>query len=180
VTIRAATSYDVAAVAALHVAAWRAAYRGIIPDDHLAALEVRDFEASHRARLEDPRMEFLVADDRGVVRGFAILGRSRDADVAGDGELHAIYVDPAAWGQGHGAALMRESMTRLRSLGFARSRLWVLRDNVRARRFYEKHRWEPDGTEKPRTIGVSLVEVRYRTIGQETGFSNAPTAGASA
>lgn len=156
-------SDDVAAVAALHVAAWRAAYRGIIPDDFLAALDVKDYEARHRARVGDPTLEFLVADGGGGVRGFAILGRSRDADAAADGELFAIYVDPAAWGEGHGAALMRESMTRLLALGFTRSRLWVLRDNFRARRFYERHGWEADGVEKLRTIGVPLVEVRYRT-----------------
>lgn len=139
-------------MAALHVAAWRAAYRGIIPDDFLAALDVGDYEARHRARLGDAGQEFLVAEDAGSVHGFAILGRSRDAGVSADGELFAIYVDPGAWGRGHGAALMRESMARLRALGFERSRLWVLRDNQRARRFYEKHGWQPDGAEKERTI----------------------------
>jgi RimJ/RimL family protein N-acetyltransferase len=41
----------------------------------------------------------------------------------------------------------------------------VLRTNARARRFYEKAGWAPDGTTKTDTIGdgtVELVEVRYR------------------
>ena len=150
-----------AAVAALHVAAWRAAYRGIIPDDFLAALDVHDYERRHRSRIGEPSIEFLVSDGDQGVRGFAILGHSRDADLPADGELFAIYVHPDSWGQGHGAGLLRRSMSRLHANGFERSRLWVLRDNVHARSFYEKHGWERDGAEKQRTIGIPLVEVRY-------------------
>ena len=41
--------------------------------------------------------------------------------------------------------------------------LWVLADNERARRFYKRHGFEPDGVEKIEEIGGKpLTEVRYR------------------
>src|SRR5437870_7004792 len=39
-SIRDATRADARAIAEIHVAAWRAAYRGLIPDDYLASLSV--------------------------------------------------------------------------------------------------------------------------------------------
>ena len=43
-------------------------------------------------------------------------------------------------------------------------RLWVLRDNARARRFYEGHGWRADGTER---VAGGVVEVRYRRAPDE-------------
>jgi RimJ/RimL family protein N-acetyltransferase len=41
--------------------------------------------------------------------------------------------------------------------------LWVLRDNERARRFYERAGWSFDGTEKEDVVaGATVTEVRYR------------------
>ncbi len=40
ITIRRARPADAAAIGAVHVAAWRSAYPGILPDDYLARLSV--------------------------------------------------------------------------------------------------------------------------------------------
>ena len=41
--------------------------------------------------------------------------------------------------------------------------LWVLEANTRARRFYEKAGFAPDGTSKPADLfGVMLPKLRYR------------------
>jgi RimJ/RimL family protein N-acetyltransferase len=41
--------------------------------------------------------------------------------------------------------------------------LWVLEDNPRARRFYEREGWSPDGEAKSDAfLGVRVNEVRYR------------------
>jgi hypothetical protein len=40
--------------------------------------------------------------------------------------------------------------------------LWVLRDNARARRFYERSGFRADGVEEPYEVaGVAVPEVRY-------------------
>jgi GNAT superfamily N-acetyltransferase len=56
-----------------------------------------------------------------------------------------LYVLPEQWRRGVGATLMQAGMQELRDLGMREAILWVLRDNLRARRFYEQLGWTPDG-----------------------------------
>ncbi|HUZ14719.1 MAG TPA: GNAT family N-acetyltransferase, partial [Gaiellaceae bacterium] len=101
----------------------------------------------------------LVAEEGGVVVGFAWTGDSRDEP--GKGELFAIYVVPEAWGSGAGSALMASALEALRS--YSSATLWVLEDNPRARRFYEREGWSLDGGRRDEEfLGVTVAEVRYR------------------
>ncbi len=70
---------------------------------------------------------------------------------------------PEAWGSGAGSALMAAVIAALRANGFAAAHLWVLEDNPRARRFYEREGWSPaDGRRREEFLGVPVTEVRYR------------------
>jgi GNAT superfamily N-acetyltransferase len=161
-TIRLATVADAAAIARIKVETWRAAYRDLLPEEHLAGMDVAHHTERWRSILAG-ESETLVACNDAVV-GFASVGRSRDADANADtGELLAMYVQPSDWSSGAGRALMLAAEDRLRAAGFRTATLWVLRDNVRARRFYECASWSHDGTTKSETIGArDVVEVRYR------------------
>ena len=87
-------------------------------------------------------------------------GASRDEDEIG--ELYAIYVDPDAWSTGAGRALMASAEKRLAAEWDA-ALLWVLEENPRARVFYERAGWAPDGVRKAEErFGVRAPEVRYR------------------
>lgn len=55
--------------------------------------------------------------------------------------LMGLYVAPEEWGSGVAALLHDDALERLRSAGCAEARLWVLDDNGRARRFYERRGW---------------------------------------
>jgi hypothetical protein len=56
----------------------------------------------------------------------------------------------------------RGASDRLVELGFEAAMLWVVKGNARARRFYEREGWTPDGTEKRHRFGDQLVpELRY-------------------
>ena len=84
--------------------------------------------------------------------------------VAVDGEwLEAMYVLPSAWGGGLADELHAAALDQLRAHGAMRARLWVLELNGRARRFYERHGWQPDGTTRevefpphPTDLGYAL------------------------
>jgi GNAT superfamily N-acetyltransferase len=103
---------------------------------------------------------FLAESDAGVV-AFVSVGPSRDDDA--QGELYAIYALPEAWGRGLGHALMAPALESLRESGHRDAILWVLDDNPRARRFYEREGWTFDGTEKVEEfLGKNVREVRYR------------------
>ena len=66
-------------------------------------------------------------------------------------------------GTGVGAALMRQALADMRARGYRAALLWVLDANDRARRFYERFGWQPDGTVKEEQLwGAPAREVRYR------------------
>jgi ribosomal protein S18 acetylase RimI-like enzyme len=169
VTIRAATVDDARAIAEIHVAGWRFAYRGQMPDTLLDALSVDEREARWRQSIETPRTPevrtWVAAAADGRVAGFAMSGPERAKEpAAGVAEIYAIYVDPARLGSGMGRALMEMAVGDLRTRGFVDVVLWVLDTNERARRFYEAAGMAADGGTKRASFGgVELTEVRYRS-----------------
>lgn len=115
-----------------------------------------------RSLLGTERVDVLVAESEGRILGLAAIcpARDADADPAAVGELAAIYVDPPECGRGHGSALNRAALERLRATGFTEATLWVLSANAEARGFYEHHGWRLDGAEEHEPAG--LHKVRYR------------------
>jgi ribosomal protein S18 acetylase RimI-like enzyme len=80
----------------------------------------------------------------------------------------ALYVRPALIGSGVGRVLLHAVHQHAAAHGFRTMRLWVLRDNQRARRFYERAGYIWDGTVQDDDYdGVPVAEVRYRyaTVG---------------
>jgi hypothetical protein len=53
---------------------------------------------------------------------------------------------------------MQAGMQELRALGMRGATLWVLRDNLRARRFYEHLGWAPDGRTASEDYGGRRLE----------------------
>ncbi len=81
---------------------------------------------------------------------------------AGDvGELYALYVTPAWWSAGAGRALMASALAALRDDRYLRAVLWVLADNARARRFYTRAGFAPDGATNILAGLGGVLEVRY-------------------
>ena len=160
--VRAATPADARAIAAVHVGTWQEAYAHVFPAEFLDALSIdRRAEMWTRAATTAPE-DLLVATDDGRIIGFVCVGPSEDEE--GAGELYAIYVERSHWGTGAGAALMDAAVERLRAGGFAEAILWVLDDNPRARRFYERHGWRVDGRRRERIGEIEVDEVRYRLV----------------
>jgi ribosomal protein S18 acetylase RimI-like enzyme len=167
-TVRKARRDDAADIGAVHVRAWQHAYRGgLMPDAYLDSLSIEERSAQWDQALgrePRPRSARLVAeDDQGTVTGFIVAGPAdRDPDAA-EGEVYALNVEPSAWGQGAGRALLIAGMDHLRAAGFAEAVLWVHPDNERARRFYEAAGWHAEGAQRREEIfGVEVPEVRYR------------------
>lgn len=163
--VRPLVAADVDAVARLHVIVWQAAYRGLLPDAFLDAISVERRTVMWRQLVERQASPALVAEQDGRIVGFVVGGRSRDEDALPEvtAEIMAIYVTPDRWGAGVGAQLMQEALTVLRNQGFREVTLWVLRDNVRARHFYELAGFMPDGGKKVDASGdVVFDEIRYR------------------
>lgn len=167
VEIRAARVGDAAALARVHVATWRAAYAGLLPDELLRSLSVAEREASWVTAIGDgpaAGVATVVALVAGGLVGFASVGPARDDDLSEDvSELWSLYVHPDSWGAGVGHALHSRALPRMRERAASSGTLWVLTANDRARRFYEAHGWLADGTEQTAwRADVPLEESRYR------------------
>jgi GNAT superfamily N-acetyltransferase len=161
--IRRAAPADARAIAAVHVASWRVAYRGIVPDAVLDGLSVDHRERGWRERLGRPGDDAsftLVAECDGAVAGFcAVSAPSRDDDADdGTAEIAAIYVEPARWRTGVGGALLHAALDALRADGWREVTLWVLEANTRGRAFYARLGFELDGAAQ------SLEELEAREI----------------
>jgi ribosomal protein S18 acetylase RimI-like enzyme len=161
-TVRDARMEDAAVIAAIQVAGWKIAYRGILPDRALAELDVTQREARWREILAGSTSREIVAEEDGIVRAFLSDGPVRDADApAGVREIYALYADPDAWGRGFGRALWTELESRLRETGCREVTLWVLEANARARRFYESLGFVRDGATQSKP-DLEATECRYR------------------
>jgi GNAT superfamily N-acetyltransferase len=164
VLIRDAVLADAPAMGRLHVAAWRTAYSGSMGAEYLASLDPLEREQRWRERISEGA-HVLVACESGLARGFACYGAERadtpDPDV---GELYAINLHPEVWRRGMGAQLLAAVVARLCEAGFREAVLWVVRENTRARAFYECFGWRADGAEKDDagSTGPVVHEVRYR------------------
>jgi GNAT superfamily N-acetyltransferase len=158
--VRLARSADALAVETIRVRGWQAAYRHILPAAELDALRI-DATRWHE-RFDSPPAGWttFVAELDSAVVGFAASGPSRDEQ--GLGELYAIYVEPSAWSQGTGRALIARAEEQLAQT-YSVAALWVLTANARARRFYDRAGWQLDGAVKTQDRwGVEAEELRYR------------------
>ena len=158
-SIRRATAADARAIADVHVRTWQAAYRHVFPAEVLDSLSVDEREERWQDHLGG-RVTAWVAETDGRIVGFVSVGPSRTED--DEGELYAIYVLPESWGSGAAPELMAAAKDWFAQEGFATAMLWVLVDNPRARRFYEREGWRLDGSRVDPVRGVEVEEALYR------------------
>lgn len=165
VTIRPATVEDASSIAQVHAVSWREAYAGVISADYLAGLDVNGKAEQWRgvlALLPRPDASLWVAQRGEQIVGFAHLAPSRDEDAERSTmEIHAIYLEPRAWGQGVARELIRTVLAAVPA--DSPVTLWVLAANERARHFYRRNGFVADGVERLEQIGdETYTEVRYR------------------
>lgn len=163
VPIRAARVSDAAAIAAVHVASWQSAYRGILPDDLLANLSVARREAYWQRVLSAPaapQIVLVATDEQDAVVGFASGGPERDGGSEFDGELYTIYLLAAVQRRGIGRTLAQTMLAQLHAQGFRNILVWVLADNP-ACAFYAALGALPAREQLTDIGGVSYRETGY-------------------
>ena len=151
------------AVSLVRVRSWQSGYAGIVPEEFLDSLDPAEFAARLRDAKRPAGAGALCAVEDGRIVGHAAYGPYRSEDGT-HGELYSIYVLPERWGTGAGHRLFAAARERLTTAGFPDMRLWVLEENHRARRFYERQGMTPDGERDvwiPRGHTIELPELRY-------------------
>lgn len=169
--IRLAVPDDAPGIGRVHVASWQATYPGIVPQPILDRMSVERRAAFWReaitrtldASTDAGERVWVAVGEGGEVAGFASIGPARDDDLAPTaGELYAIYLDPEHWSTGLGRRLHDAAVDDL-AVRHDPLVLWVLTDNARARRFYERCGWVADGSARFLDFdGTPIEEIRYR------------------
>ncbi|MDX7950413.1 N-acetyltransferase [Lichenihabitans sp. Uapishka_5] len=137
ITIRGAKAGDADAIAAVHDAAWRDAYRGIIPGRELERMVARRGPRWWRtAILRGTRLSVLDFDD--LIAGYVSYGRNRVPSLPFGGEIFEIYLAPEFQGLGFGKRLFKAARRDLADHGYMSVLVWALADNDRALGFYER------------------------------------------
>lgn len=149
ISVRRAVAGDAQAIAAVQVAGWEAAYRGLVSDAFLDAFTVEVRTARWIELLEQGSVTYVT--DGGFC---SVIRPARDASAPV--ELAALYVAPSRWRRGIGRALVNAALARDEDVT-----LWVFAQNARARSFYAALGFLEDGAEAV-DPGTGVLEVRMR------------------
>ncbi|MFL6139124.1 MAG: GNAT family N-acetyltransferase [Frankiaceae bacterium] len=170
--VREARAGDVAAVAAVQVRTWRAAYAGLLPAtalDALDALDPAEVAAAWGAALAARpagRAHLLVAVAADRVVGLAAGAPAPDDDLDPSrwAELGPLLVLPERQREGHGSRLLAAVTDLLLADGFRYAVTWVPAADERSLAFLVAAGWAPDGASRALDLaGTAVEEIRLHT-----------------
>ncbi len=178
ISVRRARPTDAVAIGAVHVAAWRSAYPGILPDKFLSRLSVprqaayydgaiRHGVGVHVATASGTDLPATDKTNATRVIGFVSGAPARDGATRqrgpaplADGEIETLYVLDDWRERGLGRRLMRSAAAHLTDAGCASAFVWVLRDNP-SRWFYERLGGKPAAESTILVGGAPVVQLAY-------------------
>ncbi|MBX9567716.1 MAG: GNAT family N-acetyltransferase [Candidatus Obscuribacterales bacterium] len=155
---RIATSNDARALAIVHCGSINETFGGIL-DDYVEARSIDYCEERWEERFVRNSSTTLALVRGEQIVGFASIASSDDGGTVG--LLERIYLHPRVLGSGHGNTLIHWCEQTLKPRGKKTIELWVFEVNARARHFYEKHGYKPDGCSKV-DFGARLL--RYSKV----------------
>ena len=171
IAVRRARPSDAPLIGAVHVAAWRSAYPGILPEDYLARLSVTRQATFYDRQIRSGAGVYVaIASGQDVAGGagprlvgYTTVGRARVELPGGnkmDGEVETLYVLDDWRDKGVGRRLIRTGAAHLAAEGSRAAFLWVLRDNP-SRWFYQRLGGRAIAQSSTRVAGVSLPQLAY-------------------
>lgn len=162
IEVRAAEAADGDVVGEIHAAGWAAAYAPFFTPD-FAAANVADRLVRWHKRIAKHPGEILLASLDGRPLALSWFGASPTRD--GLAEVIGFYGHPGGWGSGIAAALMTDTVDRMRANGFTQAHLWTLRDTAQSRRFYTKCGFTESGATRSHDFGDGnpLIQVEYES-----------------
>ena len=148
VEYRMATAADAEALAELGARTFTDTFGHLYQPSDLEIFLQNHLPENWQKELSDPAFEVRVAEQDGRPVGYAKLGPPHlPFEPRGEAaELRQLYVIEEMKGQGVAKALMDWVIDRARRRRADHLYLSVFIDNHRARRFYEKYGFEPEGT----------------------------------
>jgi ribosomal protein S18 acetylase RimI-like enzyme len=148
--IRKAKAEDMALASEIMITSFRISFSSFVTRETMDACTNPD---NCRKMLEgifgNEKIHFLMGADQ----GFLCWQETEDG-----AEILAIHSLPESWGTGLGGAMLTKA---LEQIGDRPVYLWTFRENIRARRFYEKQGFHWDGAERVSEFD-GAIEVCYK------------------
>ena len=138
IDIRKVKQGDADTLAYIQTESWKAAFKGIIDDEMLEkCTDILKARLMYQRLLDDNKGNgyILTVDDK--PHCIAYWDKARDSDLIGKAELICIHSLPDNWHKGFGSKMMDMILEDIKKSGYSEVVLWVFRDNLRARAFYE-------------------------------------------
>lgn len=161
--VRYANKEDADTIALIYSKSFQQAFKGIIPDDFL----------NGKFSFENLRKQLAKELDEGTTSNCIILKddipvgmltfmkdsyKERDESEI---DLGRIYLLPEYWGKNVAIEFINWLSKELKSKGYSKVALWVVEENLRARKFYEKVGFAHDGEIRIINPGREIKEYRY-------------------
>lgn len=155
------TKDDLETVVRIHCDAWKDAYGGFMDEDYISRKNGTR-RAKWESILEDaPEEKHFLIRDGNIPVGMISMDRPRETVETDTYEIFGLYILPEQMGKGYGTAAVSLAEEKIRGMGFEKISLWVLEPNKRARSFWEKRGFTPDGTEKISYYDKAIKVLRY-------------------
>lgn len=138
VVIRRVQQGDENSLAYIQTESWKAAFAGILDTETLAKYTNIDKAAAmyHQLLAEHAGNGYILSVD-GKDHCIAYWDKAREPRFYGKAELICIHSLPDNWHKGYGSMMMDLVVKDIRKAGYPEVVLWVFKDNIRARAFYE-------------------------------------------
>lgn len=156
--VRKATVQDISRIAEIIVFGKRVAYRSIFQNDYVSFNELQVLSMIEEYREKPEMMDNMLVYDDGIVKG--VINQKRTEDAV---EIYEFYVEPFFKGQGIGKALLQQVIGEAKAAKKQRIFLWVIQDNLEARRFYEANGFYATG-ETCLIEGTDKVDMCYELV----------------
>ena len=130
--IRKATMQDISRIAEIIVFGKRVAYRPTFQNVFVSFNDLQVSKLMEEFHANSTSIDNMLIYDDGILKG--VINRRFEGDTV---ELIAFYVEPFLKGIGIGRKLMEAVISQAKENHIKKIYLWVIRDNLSARKFYE-------------------------------------------
>lgn len=136
--IRKVQQGDANTLAYIQTESWKAAFAEILDAETLEkCTDINRTTAMYQRLLDENKGNGYLLTVDGKTHCIAYWAATRDPEFAKKAELICIHSLPDNWHKGFGSQVMDFVLTDIKKAGYSEVILWVFRDNLRARAFYE-------------------------------------------
>lgn len=162
VKIRKTTLKDASIISNIYALSWKSAYKNIVPQKYLDELKSDFWISSFENRIKNNIITAQLIYENELPVGCVAYGKARDKKFADWGEIVSIYLLPDYFKKGYGKKLLQTAIIDMKTNGYENYYLWVLKENINARNFYESNGFICNNDECTcKIMKKQLTDVRY-------------------